>query len=75
MNLDNLTKSEEFIVKWQYHLLGHFKTALIEAISLADECNLEKLRLGFPEEVEGFLSYSQIGGWWQKVQRKVGVVE
>jgi hypothetical protein len=67
-----LTKGEEFIVKWQYRMLGDFKTALIEAICLADSQNLERLRLGFPDEVEGYLNYSRVEGWWQEVQRKAG---
>jgi hypothetical protein len=75
MNLDNLTKEEEFIVKWQYRLLGDFKTALIDAIKLADEGNLIKLSLSFPEEVRGYINYTRVDGWWLTVQRKAGIIE
>lgn len=73
MNLDNLSKSEEFVILWQYRMSGHFKTALADAIGLADEGNLEKLRLGFPDEVQGYINYTQVEGWWKEVQRKAGV--
>ena len=69
-----LTEGEEFIVKWQYHLLGDFKTALVTAIALADRGNLEKLRKGFQDEVEGYLNYSRKEGWWQAVQEKANIV-
>lgn len=70
-----LTEDEEFIVKWQYRMLGDFKKALIEAIKFADESNLERLKKGFPEEVQGFINYTQVSGWWQEVQRRAGIKE
>ena len=73
MALDKLDKSEEFIFMWQHRLLGHFKTALIEAICQADDDNLDKLRLGFPDEVRGYLDYARTPGWWKKVQSKAGI--
>ena len=76
MNLENLWKlddSEKFIFLWQYRMLGHFKTALIQTIIKADDNNLARLRLGFPDEVDGFINYSQTGGWWKEVQRKAGL--
>lgn len=72
MNLDKLDESEKFIFCWQYRMLGGFKEALLRAIMIADDTNLEKLRVGFPEEVEGFINYSQKIGWWTKVELKVG---
>lgn len=38
---------------------GHFAKALLEAISVADESNREKLRVGFPGHVEAFLAGAQ----------------
>ena len=73
MNLEKLAKSEEFILMWQYRMLGHFKTALMEAICLADDGNLARLRLGFPNEVDGYINYTQVNGWWQVVQKKAGI--
>jgi hypothetical protein len=55
---DAWTAGEKFIVKWQFRLLGDFKTALVGAIMLADEQNLARLHLGFPGEVDGFLAWS-----------------
>ena len=67
-----LTPEEDIIVQWQYRYLGDFRTALFEAICLADENNLYKLSLGFPIEVEGYKKYSMQEGWWQEVLIKIG---
>ncbi len=50
----NWTGPEQAVIKWQFRLCGDFKTALWEAIKHADEGNLDKLALGFPNEVYGF---------------------
>lgn len=44
---------------WYYESsgLGHFEKALMEAISKADQANLERLRTGFPETVNAFELY------------------
>lgn len=68
-----LTVGEEFIVKWQYRLLGDFGTALIEAIKLADRSNLAKLALGFPDEVIGYINYTRIDGWWAEVEERANI--
>ncbi len=73
MNLENLDESEKFIVKWQYGRLGCFEEELINAIMIADDKNLGKLRLGFPIEVDGYINYTQTPGWWKKVQTKAEI--
>lgn len=65
-----LTPVERVLVEWQYRLCGDFQAALWKAIGQADDSNLERLRLGFPIEVEGFLRYSREAGFWQAVQKK-----
>ena len=47
------------VVKWQWRLYGDFFTALFDAIKRADDENLERLRLGFPIEVTGFIGWSR----------------
>ncbi len=71
MNISKLTPMEFAVVEWQYNLCGGFKSALWGAIKRADLGNLERLRLGFPLEVEGFIAYSQEPGWWPAVQTKL----
>lgn len=73
MSLADLTMSELFIVEWQYRVLGDFGKGLIEAICRADEINLHKLSLGFPDEVEGYKNYSRVDGWWKAVQEKAEI--
>jgi hypothetical protein len=67
-----LTNGEWFIYAWQYGMLGHFFTALAEAMARADTENLNLLRAGFPDLVEGFESYSKVDGWWDSVLAKIG---
>jgi len=66
----DLTEGEAFIYRWQYRMLGDFSTALIIAIQRADDRNLDRLARGFPVEVNAYLKYRNIEGWWQEVERK-----
>jgi len=74
-NFDSLTEGEKFIVKWQYHLLGSFFTALANAIATADRDNQYRLRKSFPEEVSAMIAFKEIDGYWSEVQKKAGIIE
>lgn len=65
-----LTKEEREVLDWQYGHCGDFRIALWEAIMRADDSNLERLALGFPDFVRGYVKYINISGWWQEVQEK-----
>lgn len=69
----NEPPEEKAVVKWQWGLYGDFYTALFGAIKRADEQNLERLRLGFPIEVTGFVEWNR-GGLAQKLRDK-GVMD
>ncbi len=71
MPIENLTSAEKFVWKWRNNKLSEFKSALLHAIQHADVQNLKNLRLGFPDEVEGFVSYRLIPGWWDTVEDKM----
>jgi len=58
LNSNLWTPGEKAIVKWQFGLLGDFLDALFVAIARADEENLAKLELTFPEEVAGFREWA-----------------
>lgn len=49
-----VTDAERLIIKWQYGLTGDFETALWEAIIRADEDNLQRLAIGFPDHVAAY---------------------
>ena len=61
---DSLDEQQRAVIAWQYRTCGDFKRALFIAISAADDDNLQRLRLGFPVEVEGFLKFQRTKGWW-----------
>ena len=65
-----MNAEEQAIIEWQYHMMGSFRKAIMEAICLADETNLEKLRRCFPDEVGGYIRYSQQPNWWKEAQTK-----
>mgnify|MGYP001606128136 CR=1 FL=1 len=69
---DKLDEIERALVHWQYRRCGYFKKALWEAIALADDDNLERLRLGFPIEVEGYIRVTRLPGYWVAVVKKAG---
>ena len=72
-NFDDLTEEEQFVVKWQYQMLGDFKTALVRAITKADTYNMLLLALGFPVEVKAYKRFTQEEGWWEMVAKKAGI--
>ncbi len=69
--MPELNKAEEFIWKWRRGPMSDFRRALIHVIQRADVHNLEKLRKGFPDEVEGYCSYRLIPGWWDALEAKI----
>jgi hypothetical protein len=68
---DKLTPPEQFIWDWQNRRLGDFKLALVHLIQRADEFNLERIGMGFPDEVAGYIHYMTVPGWWDDVIRKM----
>lgn len=66
-----LTVGEAFIYKWQYQMLGGFKTALAKAITKADMDNTIRLHKGFPDEVEAYSNFKGDSSWWKRIEAKV----
>ncbi len=55
--MERLTEPEQFVVKWQFGMLGTFETALVNAITKADDNNLMALSLGFPMQVSAYRDF------------------
>jgi len=68
--LEGLEPEEAAVLEWQQGLCSCFKKALWEAITRADEDNLDLLERGFPAEVKGYKLYAFESGWWQAVEKK-----
>ncbi len=71
MPLKDLNPAERFIWRWRRGKMSGFRQALIDVIKKADIHNLEKLRKGFPDEVEGYVSYRWTKGWWDDLEAKM----
>ncbi|MBW2621300.1 MAG: hypothetical protein JRD68_00210 [Deltaproteobacteria bacterium] len=69
--MSDLTPAKEFIWKWRNRQLSGFGLALLHLIQQADVHNLERLRPAFPEEVEGYMSYKLIPGWWDDLEARM----
>lgn len=59
LDSDQFSAGDKAVVKWILNRHGSFFTALFDAIKTADPINKQKLALGFPNEVEGFLNWSE----------------
>lgn len=63
-----MTTGERNLIHWQYHMAGHFVTALFECFTKADTENLNLLIKAYPEEVGAFLRYRHEPGYWEKLK-------
>jgi len=68
---ESLDRGTQRLIEWQYHCCGDFTRELFQIIARADPVNLERLRRGFPLEVEAFVNYSRVAGWWQAIEREL----
>jgi len=67
-----LTQEERVVYEWQYNLDGGFRHTLMDAISKADEENIEKLKLGFPVQVSAYERFTHEKGWFESIQHRMG---
>lgn len=59
IKLGTVSKSESLILQWQWEMFGGFKSKLWAAMMTADENNLAKLSLGFPDEVAALTMFRE----------------
>ena len=48
-------------LEFHFGMTGNFFKSLFNVIAIADNRNIEKLRLGFPEEVDAYLIFTRVG--------------
>jgi hypothetical protein len=73
-NLKTRNKMEETELEFVCFMRGtsgSFRTNLFSTIFSADIENLNKLSLGFPNEVEVVRRYKNEDGYWQKLQERL----
>ena len=66
-----LTEEERIIYEWQYDLDGGFRHRLMDAISKADQDNLELVRKGFPVHVRAYERFSREIGWAENIEKRM----
>lgn len=69
---NKLTQGEKSLYNWQFRQHGSFFNHVWLAISVADEYHLERMRLAFPSEVEAYINYARVRGWWDELLERVG---
>ena len=69
----DLTEEEKIIYDWQYRLDEGFSRALMGAVSKADGGNLDRLSKGFPVHVKAYERFAYEAGWWEGIQKRMGV--
>lgn len=76
INYENLTKAESLIIDWQYNRgkLGSFQESLVNALSIADSSNLNRLKKGFPEEAEAMHNFHHKSGYFAALEVKAGLL-
>ena len=63
-----ISEGERHLAEFQFGMTGHFFTALFVAMVNADETNLNRLSLAFPDEVNAYRRYRNENGYWQRVE-------
>jgi len=66
----NFTTEEAIIFEWQFDMMGSFFKNLMQAIMLADGCNLEKISRSYPHHVEALLQWRN-GTLWRELTAKM----
>lgn len=65
---DEFSEADKCAIKWQYDRYGDFYKKLFAAIGHADHRNTLRLALGFPDEVQGYLNWTQ-GDLYERLKR------
>jgi hypothetical protein len=66
-----MTEGERRLCDWQYGLSkGSFYGYLFEALGHADNTNLARLALGFPEETGAYILFARKDGYWENLEKE-----
>lgn len=69
--MKNVTQAEQEFYYYQMGRSGSFMTALFDACLRADWINIEKLKLGFPEEATVAQRYQNESGYWEDLLERI----
>ncbi len=72
---DKLNQGERHLFDWQFGYAGGFVLSLFVVIGVADSGNLERLRRGFPEEIQAYQSFASKPGWWQDIESRLFITD
>lgn len=72
-NRSNLTESEIHIIEWQYKLSDGFYYHLTNTMSLADEHNLDRMAIGFPDLANAMWNFHNTPNWWNDLKQRAEI--
>lgn len=65
-----LNEGEKKLVEFQLGMSGSFYENFFKAAFKADGINFQKLRKGFPEEMNALRKYRMESGYWDKIKKE-----
>lgn len=65
-----LNDGERKLVEFQLGMSGSFYKSFFDAAFKADETNLVRLSVGFPEEIQALRRYRGESGYWDKIREE-----
>jgi len=65
-----MTEGEKHLCEFEYGMSGSFYTHLFSAIMKADNYNMTRLSLAFPEEVQAVNCFRNVNGYWDNLQKE-----
>lgn len=66
--VNKCNEGERRLFEYNYSQIGNFFNSLFQVMFKADNYNLNKLSLGYPEEVNAVKKYKTIDGYWDAIQ-------
>jgi len=65
-----MNQGERHLCEWQLHCSGGFIRSLFDVLLRADNPNLQRLKLAYPEEVMALYRYRTEDGYWWALERE-----
>ena len=76
LDVTKLNMGEIELLHWQYDSpMSVFKTQLWKAITCADNANLGRLKVGYPDQIQAYISFVGDPKFWPDVLIRAGLAK